>query len=111
VTIESWLNTDDGGPWPLWLQEADAGREAGGVVLVNTDAGVSRCVPGDWVVRDTEGRLHVFNARRFRQMSRALYLELPVGVADQFVPLACAVGEMMEALLRSCRFASTEGAR
>ncbi|KUP22405.1 hypothetical protein AWJ19_27695 [Paenibacillus sp. DMB5] len=57
VVIEAWQNADDTG-WPDWLDDADAGREPGGVILINTLEGVMRADLGDWIIRGIKGEVY-----------------------------------------------------
>lgn len=57
VVIEAWQNTDDS-EFPEWVDDADVGREPGGVILIDTLEGVMRAQPGDWIIRGVKGEIY-----------------------------------------------------
>lgn len=58
VVIEAWLNSDDTG-WPDWLDEAECGREPGGVILIKTLEGIMKANPGDYIIRGVKGECYL----------------------------------------------------
>ena len=66
VTIEAWLNTDDGEPVPAWVDN-NSQRIAGGRFLVRTLEGVMVAEAGDYIIKGIAGEVypckpHIFEA-------------------------------------------------
>lgn len=57
VVIEAWQNSDENA-FPKWVDDADIGREPGGVILINTLEGVMRAMPGDYIIRGVQGEVY-----------------------------------------------------
>ncbi|HHP6694075.1 TPA: hypothetical protein ACSE6T_001319 [Acinetobacter baumannii] len=57
IVVEVWQNSDDTG-WPEWMDDADYGREPGGVILINTLEGVMRAQPGDYIIKGVKGEFY-----------------------------------------------------
>ncbi len=57
VVIEAWQNVDNS-PFPAWVDEADSGREPGGVILIETLEGTMRAQGGDWLIKGVNGEVY-----------------------------------------------------
>lgn len=57
VVIEAWQNSDEN-EFPKWVAGADVGREAGGVILINTLKGVMKAMPGDYIIKGIQGEVY-----------------------------------------------------
>ena len=57
VVIEAWQNSDEN-EFPVWLANVDAGREPGGVILINTLEGVMKAMPGDYIIKGVQGEVY-----------------------------------------------------
>lgn len=57
VVIEAWQNSDEN-EFPKWVAGADVGREAGGVILINTLEGVMKAMPGDYIIKGIQGEVY-----------------------------------------------------
>ena len=57
VVIEAWQNSDEN-EFPVWLANVDAGREPGGVILINTLEGVMKAMPGDYIIKGVKGEVY-----------------------------------------------------
>lgn len=57
VDIEAWQNSDEN-EFPVWVANADIGREPGGVILINTLEGVMKAMPGDYIIKGVQGEIY-----------------------------------------------------
>lgn len=57
VVIDAWQNSDEN-EFPAWVDNADVGRESGGVILINTLEGVMRAMPGDYIIKGVQGEVY-----------------------------------------------------
>ena len=57
VVIEAWQNSDEN-EIPVWVDNADVGREPGGVILINTLEGVMKAMPGDYIIKGVQGEVY-----------------------------------------------------
>lgn len=57
VVIEAWQNSDEN-ECPVWVDNADVGREPGGVILINTLEGVMKAMPGDYIIKGVQGEVY-----------------------------------------------------
>lgn len=57
VVIDAWKNSDEN-EFPEWVSDADVGREAGGVILINTLEGVMKAMPGDYIIKGVQGEVY-----------------------------------------------------
>ena len=57
VVIEAWQNSDEN-EFPTWVDNANVGREPGGVILINTLEGVMRAMPGDYIIKGVKDEVY-----------------------------------------------------